>query len=73
VNFRVRSEGKETIFCGDVSHSPLQVARLDISLGYCICLEVAIKSRFECMERAVSREALFLPVHFGVPYSGYAN
>ena len=71
VTFSVRSQGEEAIFCGDVFHSPLQILHPEINSGYCIWPEVARKSRMECLTKAVEREALILPVHFGDPYCGY--
>ncbi|CAM5185912.1 hypothetical protein OURE66S_01145 [Oligella ureolytica] len=71
VTFRVRSQGEEAIFSGDVFHSPLQIVRPEVNSGYCIWPDVAIRTRHECLERAVTREALVIPVHFGAPYCGY--
>lgn len=71
VTFSVRSQGEEAIFCGDVFHSPLQILHPEINSGYCIWPEIARKSRLECLTKAVEREALILPVHFGDPYCGY--
>lgn len=71
VTFSVSSQGEEAIFCGDVFHSPLQIVRPEINSGYCIWPEIAQKTRMECLNKAVGREALLLPVHFGDPYCGY--
>lgn len=71
VTFRVRSNGEEGIFCGDILHSPVQIVRPDINSGYCIWEDTAHKTRLEFLNRAADSEALIMPVHFGEPHCGF--
>ena len=71
VAFRMRSQGEEAIFCGDIFHSPIQIVRPEINSGYCIRPEQAIEVRRRFLADAASSNALLLPVHFGAPHFGY--
>lgn len=73
VMFRVRSQGEEGIFCGDVMHSPIQIARPDINTSYCIWPDQARNSRMELLNRAADSGALLMPVHFGAPHCGFVR
>jgi glyoxylase-like metal-dependent hydrolase (beta-lactamase superfamily II) len=73
VAFVIRSRGEEGVFCGDILHSPLQILRPEINSGYCIWADTARSTRWTFLERAAQREALIMPVHFGVPHCGYVR
>jgi len=71
LHFRLRSEGKEAIFAGDVMHSPLQIAMPHINTWIDAHAEQARASRALFLKRAAERNALIMPVHFGWPHCGY--
>lgn len=71
IHFRLRSEGKEAIFAGDVMHSPLQIAMPHINTWIDAHAEQARTSRALFLKRAAERNALIMPVHFGWPHCGY--
>lgn len=71
IHFRLRSEGKEAIFAGDVMHSPLQIAMPHINTWIDAHAEQARASRVLFLKRAAERNALIMPVHFGWPHCGY--
>ena len=71
IHFRLRSEGKEAIFAGDVMHSPLQIAMPHINTWIDAHAEQARASRALFLKRAAERHALIMPVHFGWPHCGY--
>jgi glyoxylase-like metal-dependent hydrolase (beta-lactamase superfamily II) len=71
IHFRLRSEGNEAIFAGDVMHSPLQIALPHINTWIDAHAEQARASRALFLKRAAERNALIMPVHFGWPHCGY--
>lgn len=71
VAFRIRSQGEEAVFSGDIFHSPMQIVKPEINSGYCIYPDVARNTRYEFLNRAADSNALVLPVHFGDPYCGF--
>ncbi len=73
VTYRVRSQGEEAIFSGDVLHNVMQIVRPEVNSGYCIWPDAARAARMRLLEAASQRNALILPVHFGAPYCGYAR
>jgi len=73
IHFRLRSEGKEAIFAGDVMHSPLQIAMPHINTWIDADAEQARASRALFLKRAAERNALIMPVHFGWPHCGYVR
>jgi glyoxylase-like metal-dependent hydrolase (beta-lactamase superfamily II) len=73
VAFRIRSQGEEAIFSGDIFHSPMQIVQPKLNSGYCIFPDIARQTRYEFLENAADRNALILPVHFGDPYCGYVR
>lgn len=73
VGFKIRSQGEEAIFCGDVFHSPIQIVKPEINSGYCIYPDQARETRRRFLEDCVATEALLLPVHFGKPHFGYVR
>ncbi|MBK1780237.1 MBL fold metallo-hydrolase [Advenella sp. WQ 585] len=71
VAFRIRSQGEEAVFSGDIFHSPMQIVMPEINSGYCIYPDVARNTRYEFLNKAADSNSLILPVHFGDPYCGY--
>lgn len=71
VAFRIRSQGEEAVFSGDIFHSPMQIVKPEINSGYCIYPDVARNTRYEFLNKAADTGSLILPVHFGDPYCGY--
>ncbi len=71
VAFRIRSQGEEAVFSGDIFHSPMQIVMPEINSGYCIYPDVARNTRYEFLNKAADTGSLILPVHFGDPYCGY--
>lgn len=71
--FRIRSQGQEAVFCGDVFHNPIQIVRPDINSGYCIWPDQARKTRLAMLDQLAKSQALLLPVHFGEPHAGYVR
>ena len=70
ISLRLRSRGEEGIFCGDVMHSPLQIADPALNTAFCIIPDQATASRAAFLARAADRDALIMPCHFGYPYCG---
>lgn len=73
VMFQLRSRGEEGLFCGDVVHSPIQIAMPLVNSGYCIWEDAARRSRAEFLTRAADSGALVMPVHFGAPHCGFVR
>jgi len=67
---RVKSNGEEGIFGGDVAHQPIQVAFPDWSTKYCADSRQAAASRRVMFDYCATQNCLLLPVHFGWPYCG---
>jgi glyoxylase-like metal-dependent hydrolase (beta-lactamase superfamily II) len=67
---RVRSQGEEALFGGDVAHQPIQAAVPDWSSKYCADPKQSAATRWRIFEYCAERQCLFLPVHFGWPYCG---
>lgn len=71
VGYRLRSDGEEGLFCGDVFHSPLQILKPDLNTAYCALPEVARETRARVLNEAADHGTLIMPMHFGAPYCGY--
>jgi glyoxylase-like metal-dependent hydrolase (beta-lactamase superfamily II) len=67
---RVKSNGEEGVFGGDVAHQPIQVAFPDWSTKYCADPKQAAASRRAIFDYCAKQGCLLLPVHFGWPYCG---
>jgi glyoxylase-like metal-dependent hydrolase (beta-lactamase superfamily II) len=70
---RLRSKGQEGMFCADVMHSPIQIARPELNTAFCIEPERARETRRAFLPRMAERQALIMPCHFGAPYCGYVK
>jgi len=70
LHFRLRSGHEEAIFCGDIMHSPLQIALPHLNSYADMLPDQAPATRLRFLERAAQRNALVMPVHFGFPHCG---
>jgi glyoxylase-like metal-dependent hydrolase (beta-lactamase superfamily II) len=70
IAIRVRSQGQEALFAGDIAHQPIQVAAPDWSSKYCADPKQSAATRRHIFEYCAERQCLLLPVHFGWPYCG---
>lgn len=73
VAYRLRSGGEEALFCGDVMHSPIQIAHPEVNSGYCSLPDVARRTRRRVLEEAATNDTLIMPVHFGAPHCGHVR
>lgn len=73
VAYRLRSGGEEALFCGDVMHSPIQIAHPEVNSGYCSLPDVARRTRRRVLEDAATNGTLIMPVHFGAPHCGHVR
>ena len=67
VAFRIRSQGEEAVFSGDIFHSPMQIVKPEINSGYCIYPDVARNTRYEFLNKAADTGSVILPEHVGDP------
>jgi glyoxylase-like metal-dependent hydrolase (beta-lactamase superfamily II) len=70
LSFRLRSQGEEGVFAGDVMHSPLQIVAHQYNTAFCEVKDRAPATRKAFLERAAERNALIMPCHYGAPYCG---
>jgi glyoxylase-like metal-dependent hydrolase (beta-lactamase superfamily II) len=70
LSFRLRSNGQEGIFAGDVMHNPLQIVHPDMNTRFCEVPALGPATRRTFLRRAAERDALVMPCHFGAPYCG---
>lgn len=73
LSFRLRSRGEEGLFCADIMHNAIQIARPDWNDRYCLWPDKALESRAAALKRACERGALLMPMHLGAPYCGYVR
>lgn len=73
LSFRLRSRGEEGLFCADILHNAIQIARPDWNDRYCLWPDKALESRAAGLKRACERGALLMPMHLGAPYCGYVR
>src|ERR1043166_4790389 len=73
LSFRIRSRGEEGLFCADILHNAIQIARPDWNDRYCLWPDKALESRAAGLKRACERDALLMPMHLGAPYCGYVR
>ena len=62
---RLRAEGDEALFTGDVAHSILQLLDPDLNTVFCEHPDLARRTRRAVLEEAAARGVLLLPQHFG--------
>ncbi|MCB8883091.1 MBL fold metallo-hydrolase [Acidisoma cellulosilytica] len=70
LSYRLRSDGEEGIFAGDVMHNPLQIAIPALNTRFCEVPALGEGTHLKFLDRAAERGALIMPCHFGAPYCG---
>jgi glyoxylase-like metal-dependent hydrolase (beta-lactamase superfamily II) len=70
VAINLQSDGARGVFCGDVLHSPLQLARPDWSSSACADPVLSRAARRRLIERHADTQDLVLPAHFPAPSAG---
>ncbi len=70
MGLKVKSQGQEALFAGDIAHQPIQIAYPDWSTKYCADPKQAAVSRRKVFDYCADTGSLLLPVHFGWPYCG---
>lgn len=71
VAVRMRSQGKEALFVGDVLHHPLQVYHPEWNSNLCEQPDSARRTRLRILEHCANNGSLLVPAHFAGPYCGY--
>ena len=71
LGFRLRSDGGEGLFTGDVMHHPIQIVCPTWNSVYCMLPDDARHTRAELLARAADTDVLIMPCHFGPPHCGY--
>jgi glyoxylase-like metal-dependent hydrolase (beta-lactamase superfamily II) len=72
-SIRLRSDGQEALFMGDVMHHPLQVYRPDLRSVYCEFPEASRASREWVHFYASEKHALCFSSHFAESSAGYIS
>ena len=72
-SIRLRSDGQEALFLGDVMHHPLQVYRSDLRSVYCEFPEASRNSRDWVVSYASENQALCFTSHFAETSAGYVH
>jgi glyoxylase-like metal-dependent hydrolase (beta-lactamase superfamily II) len=70
LSYRLRSNGDEGIFAGDVMHNPLQIVAPEFNTRFCEVPSQGHATHLAFLDRAATRNALVMPCHFGAPYCG---
>jgi glyoxylase-like metal-dependent hydrolase (beta-lactamase superfamily II) len=70
---QLMSEGGVGVFCGDLVHSPIQIAEPDINTAYCAEPEIAVAARKQYLAEFADSGALVMPCHFGAPHCGFVR
>jgi glyoxylase-like metal-dependent hydrolase (beta-lactamase superfamily II) len=65
---RLRSQGSEAIFCGDVIHHPLQIPYPVLRSVYDEDPDLAAATRGRLLQECAERDLLLLPSHFAEPH-----
>lgn len=73
VGVHLKNAGGEAIFCGDMMHHPLQVARPQMSTNFDTDQKQAAATRRKFLERTVGTNTLVVPAHFPGATSGYVQ
>jgi glyoxylase-like metal-dependent hydrolase (beta-lactamase superfamily II) len=72
-SIRLRSDGQEALFVGDVMHHPLQVYRPDLVSIYCEFPAASRTSREWILSYAAENHALCFSTHFAESSAGYVS
>ena len=69
-SIRLRSEGVEALFSGDLFHHPLQIYAPDLTSTYCEFPEAARRSRLAVLEHAAASGVTVFTAHFAETSAG---
>ena len=73
VGIHVDRAGGEAIFCGDMMHHPIQVARPGMSTNFDTDQKQAAETRQRFLERTAGTNILVVPAHFPGATSGHVH
>jgi glyoxylase-like metal-dependent hydrolase (beta-lactamase superfamily II) len=73
LNYRVRSNGEQGVFGGDVMHHPLQIVCPKLNSAFCMIPDLARRNRLAFLNNAADTGTLIMPCHFGPPHCGYVR
>jgi len=73
VNVRVSAGGATAVMCGDIFHSPVQVAEPDVNSCFCIEPEKARHTRRDFLKQHADKPMLVMPSHFPTPTAGWVR
>ena len=68
VRIRLRSQGQEALFSGDIAHHPLQVYHPELYTPFDDDPAQGIATRLRLLEDCVARSAVLFPTHFAEPH-----
>ncbi|MFN0302715.1 MAG: MBL fold metallo-hydrolase [Burkholderiales bacterium] len=68
IRFRLRSGGKEGLFCGDILHHPIQIPYPEICSSFDDDQGRALHTRLAMLEDCADRGVLLMPTHFAEPH-----
>jgi len=68
-SLRASSDGETGIFCGDVMHSPLEMAYPHVNTYACEDQEASRATRRKLLEEVAEEDHYLLPAHFPDPYT----
>jgi glyoxylase-like metal-dependent hydrolase (beta-lactamase superfamily II) len=73
VGIHVKNSGGEAVFCGDMMHHPVQVARPNMSTNFDTDQKQAAETRRRFLENTCGTNILVVPAHFPGATSGYVQ
>ena len=73
VGIHVKNAGGEAIFCGDMMHHPIQLARPGMSTNFDTDQKQAAATRRKFFEKTVGTNTLVVPTHFPGATSGHVT
>ena len=65
---RLRSGGREAVFCGDILHHPVQIPYPELWCSFDDDPERALKTRKDLLDASVDRDVWLMPTHFAEPH-----
>lgn len=68
IRIDLTSRNQSAVFCGDVIHSPLQVALWHWNTVFCSDPKQATQTRHDVLAHCAETGALLMPIHFGTPF-----
>ncbi|MAU86099.1 MAG: MBL fold metallo-hydrolase [Euryarchaeota archaeon] len=70
ISVRIESKGKKAVITGDMTHSPIQIAKPELSSSFDTDPDLARETRWDAFERWADGETLIIGTHFGTPTAG---